>query len=141
MKCDSCGSEVAVYELFQRSYRLYAYLCRTCRKGFLAHHFDLNLEIYKMEELSMKEEEGLIFITGLKAEPRVFDFKINRDIDSVIVCEKDYPLGELANSKGHIFAAYSEKARKRLCRKLGLPIDTQESKLAEEVAAKWKTAK
>ncbi len=65
MLCATCGDDVKVYELFPRSYRLYAYMCRGCMQGFLAHHFDLDLEIYQMDKLEMQVDGDLMFITGL----------------------------------------------------------------------------
>ncbi|MFQ5800144.1 MAG: hypothetical protein ACE5HH_00290 [Candidatus Hydrothermarchaeales archaeon] len=141
MRCESCGSEVAVYELYPRSYRLYIYLCRSCRKGFLAHHFDLNLEIYQMDEVMMKENGKIIFVTGLKAEPRVFDFEVGRDVDSVVVADKDIALGELALGEGYILAPYSEKAAKRLRRLLELSPDASIDKVTKRVEKAWEAAR
>jgi len=141
MRCESCGTQVAVYELFPRSYRLYIYLCKSCRKGFLAHHFDLNLEIYQMEEVEMKEDGELVFITGLKTEPRVFDFKVTKDIQSVIVANGDVALGELALETPLIFASYSDKASKRLCRLLGLTQGSSPAEVTERIFKKWERAK
>lgn len=141
MRCESCGNEVAVYELYPRSYRLYVYLCMSCERGFLAHHFDLNLEIYQMEEVAMKQNERLIFITGLKSEPRVFDFEVEKTFDSVIVADKDVALGEIALKDEGVFAPYSEKAIKRLARLLGLPQGTDIKRISKKVIESWEQAK
>ncbi|RMF89891.1 MAG: hypothetical protein D6733_05295 [Methanobacteriota archaeon] len=140
MICDSCGHEITVYELYLRSYRLYVYLCRSCRKGFLAHHFDLNLEIYQMEEVGMKEKDGLVFITGLSTEPRVFDFKVDRSVESVVVADGEVVLGELALGEKPLFAPYSERSKKRLQRLLGLQ-EADGKMILEKVVAAWEQAK
>lgn len=141
MRCDFCQGEITVYELYLRSYRLYIYLCRECKKGFLAHHFDLNLEIYQMDEVGMKEKGGLIFITGLKAEPRVFEFKVGRDVDVVVVCDEKDVLGELSLAPPGVLAPYSNKTMKRMCRLLGLPLDSDIESITAEVVKLWKTEK
>ncbi len=140
MRCDFCQGEITVYELYLRSYRLYIYLCRKCKKGFLAHHFDLNLEIYQMDEVGMKENGGLIFITGLKAEPRVFDFKVGRGVDVVVVCDERDVLAELSVGRENVLAPYSDKTRKRMCRLLGLPLDSSVDDITAEVVEVWKSA-
>jgi hypothetical protein len=140
MRCESCGAEIVVYELYPRSYRLYIYLCRACQKGFIAHHFDLNLEIYQMDEVDMREKGNLIFITGLKAEPRVFDFKVKRDVDSIIVADHKQALGELALGEKLIFAPYSDKALKRLGRLLKTPSQDL-SEVTKKIVEVWERAK
>jgi hypothetical protein len=141
MQCDSCGGDVTVYELYPRSYRLYIYLCKSCRKGFLAHHFDLNLEIYQMEEVEMKQKGDLIFITGLKVEPRVFDFGVGKDIDSIIVADEKVALGELALKNGGIFAPYSDRSLKRLRRLLKLSPDSSISEITKKIGEIWEASK
>jgi hypothetical protein len=143
MKCRECNSEITVYELYPRSYRLYIYLCKHCRHGFLAHHFDLNLEGYQMEEVSMKKCDNLIFLSGLKVEPRVFDFKLNRELEAIIVVDDDIALGELARGERYIYASYSPKAMKRLCRYLGYNSECgewDEKALAEKIGKMWEAA-
>jgi len=136
MKCELCGGEITLYELYPRSYRLYAYICLSCRKGFLAHHFDIDLEIYRMDEVSLSEGDGLLFITGLKAEPRVFEYRVERDAEAVIVADEAGALGELAPEK-RLFAPYSEKAMRRIKRLLRLPESAESEEVAEEVAERW----
>jgi len=117
MRCRTCEGEAVVYELFPRSYRLYVYACLSCREGFLAHHFDVDLEIYKLKDVEVRQNGSLVFISGLKAEPRVFDFKVNEKESVVVIADREIALGELALKK-KIFASYSEKALKRLRRHL-----------------------
>jgi|GEM_PF-2444193 len=119
MRCRTCKGEAAVYELFPRSYRLYIYACLNCEKGFLAHHFDIDLEMYKLMDVEIKQKGELVFIHGLKAEPRVFDFKVNEKESVAVIADREIALGELALKK-KIFASYSEKALKRLRRHLKL---------------------
>ncbi len=143
MKCEECGSEITVYELYPRSYRLYIYLCKECRQGFLAHHFDLDLEIYQMEKVDMMQSGNLIFLSRLKVEPRVFDYKLERELDAVIVADDEVALGELVKNDIYIYAPYSPKTRKRLCRHLKEP-DCEEwtkDELAVEVGKAWEKAK
>jgi hypothetical protein len=141
MQCDSCGGDVTVYELYPRSYRLYIYMCKTCRKGFLAHHFDLNLEIYQMEEVEMKQKGKIMFITGLKVEPRVFDFAVGKDVDSIIVADEKVALGEFALKNGGIFAPYSERSLKRLRRLLKLSPDSSNDEIRKKIWENWEAAK
>jgi hypothetical protein len=141
MRCDSCDGEVTVYELYPRSYRLYVYICQKCKKGFLAHHFDLNLEIYQMDDVGMKENGKLIFITGLKTEPRVFDFEVSKDAESIVVADRDIALGELAIGDKYIFAPYSDKAAKRLRRLLEISSDSTISEMTEKISEAWEAAK
>jgi hypothetical protein len=141
MRCESCEKEVVVYELYPRSYRLYAYLCNNCRKGFLAHHFDLNLEIYQMEDLAMKQNGKLLFITGLKVEPRVFDFNLGKNVDTIIVADDEMALGELAKPKDYIFAPYSDKAMRRIRRLLRLSKETSVKEVTEKVSQSWEKSK
>jgi hypothetical protein len=132
MKC-KCGGEFKVYELFQRSHRLYAYVCK-CNNAFLAHHFDIGLGIYKMKDLKVKRSGDIIFLTGLSIEPRVFDFKI-RDGEVVVVADETHALGELA-LRGYVYSPYSEKKLKTICRRLNC--DPKE--VAMKLAEKWKRA-
>jgi hypothetical protein len=143
MKCEQCGTEIAVYELYPRSYRLYIYLCEQCKQGFLAHHFDLDLEIYQMERVSMKRAGDLLFLSGLKVEPRVFDFKLDRELDAIVVADDEVAFGELARNDRYVYASYSPKALKRLCRHLGEPdcAEWNEDALAEEIGKMWESAK
>jgi hypothetical protein len=141
MRCETCGNEVVVYELYPRSYRLYIYLCKKCTKGFLAHHFDLNLEIYQMDNLQMKKNGDIVFITGLKAEPRVYDFKVSKDVDSIIVADDEIALGELAITEEPIFEPYSEKAMKRLHRLLNLAPNIDKTLITKKILEKWRAAK
>lgn len=124
MKCETCKGEAVVYELFPRSYRLYVYACLKCEQGFLAHHFDIDLEIYKLKDLEVKQNGSLVFISGLKAEPRVFDFKVNEKETVVVIADKEVALGEVALKK-KLFAGYSERALKRLRRHLKLANATE----------------
>ena len=119
MKCSKCGSEIAVYELYQRSYRLYVYLCKRCEKGFLAHHFDIDLDIFRLQDVTMRKGNGLIFIRGLKVEPRVFDFKVDRNKDATVVADEKDALGELVKASTYIYAPYNPKTHRRVCRILG----------------------
>jgi hypothetical protein len=121
MRCEECGGEITVYELYPRSYRLYIYLCKKCREGFLAHHFDLDLEIYQMEKVNMKQVGNLLFLHRLKVEPRVFDFKLERGLDAIVVADESVALGELVKNDIYLYASYSPKTKKRLCRHLGEP--------------------
>lgn len=141
MKCDKCDSEITVYDLYQRSYRLYIYMCKTCKNGFLAHHFDTKLEIYQLDEVSMKRSEKLIFLTGLKAEPRIFDFKLERDLDSIIVADEEIALGELVKNKEYMFALYSKKAIKRLCRILGCESEREINSIKDKIIGEWEASK
>jgi hypothetical protein len=143
MKCEACGDEITVYELYPRSYRLYIYMCKKCREGFLAHHFDLDLEIYQMEKVSMKQSGNLIFLSRLKVEPRVFDFELERGLDAVIVADESVALGELVKNDKYLYAPYSPKATKRLCRHLKEPDcgELSKDKLAEKVGVAWEKAK
>ncbi len=93
-----------------------------------------------MEEVEMKNEGALIFITGLKVEPRVFDFKVGKDVDSVIVADKDVALGELAILDDFLFAPYSDRAVKRLRRILKLQRDTGIDEMERNVVKRWKKA-
>ncbi|MFQ5887806.1 MAG: hypothetical protein ACE5HY_03825, partial [Candidatus Hydrothermarchaeales archaeon] len=120
---------------------LYICLCKQCEKGFLAHHFDTNLEIYRLKDVSMKRSENLIFLTGLKVEPRVFDFKLERDLESIIVADEDVALGELAKDGQYIFAPYSKKAIKRLCQILGCEPEKDINYLTERIVAEWEASK
>jgi hypothetical protein len=140
MKCAKCGRGVTVYELFPRSHRLYAYLCGSCNKAFLAHHFDLNLDIYRMQDLGIRRSNGLIFLTGLKVEPRVFDFKVDRGVDAVIVANEKTALGELVKTDRYIYAPYSKKALKVLCRHLKED-KCDISRVTEKVAERWEKSK
>ncbi len=143
MKCSQCGSEITVYELYPRSYRLYIYLCKECREGFLAHHFDLDLEIYQMEKVKMKQSGKLFFLYRLKVEPRVFDFTLDRELDAIVVADAEVALGELVKNEGYFYASYSPKALKRLCRHLGEPDcgEWNKDELAEKVGRVWEKAK
>jgi len=142
MEC-SCGKEYTVYDLFPRSYRLYVYLCGDCKKGFLAHHFDLNLDIYNLKEVRAKRFDGMIFITGLELDPRVFEFEVKAKDGkkAVVVADEKIALGELAeDGKEHIFASYSRKSEMRLNDLLkNAKIDGKST--AERVAAAWSKAK
>lgn len=138
MKCRECSGEITVYELYPRSYRLYIYLCKHCKNGFLAHHFDLDLEIYQMEKVWMKRSDNLLFLSGLKVEPRVFDFQLDRDADAIIVVDDAVALGELVKDGRYIYAPYSPKATKRLCRHLGCV--ENEKALAEKIGKAWEAA-
>jgi hypothetical protein len=111
--------------------------------GFLAHHFDLNLEIYQMEKVNMKRSGDLIFLSRLKVEPRVFDFKLDRGLDAVVVADDEVALGELVKNDKYFYASYSPKAKKRLCRHMGEPDCAQwdEDTLAQKVGEMWGTAK
>jgi len=141
MKCSRCGSEITVYDLYPRSYRLYIYLCRRCRAGFLAHHFDVNLDIYQMSEIKMKENGDLIFLTGLKVEPRVFDFKLSRELDAIVVADETASLGELAKTDKYVYAPYSQKALKRVCMHTRLEQGSSLEQLAEKVGEAWEAAR
>ncbi len=140
MKC-SCGREYTVYDLFPRSYRLYVYLCSNCMRGFLAHHFDLNLDIYNLGEVGAKRFDGILFITGLKLDPRVFEFKIEgSDKEAVVLADEKNALGEFVEDGRHIFAPYSWKTEKRvneLLDKAGL----KGGSTADRVAIAWRQAK
>jgi hypothetical protein len=141
MKCDTCGGPVTVYELFQRSYRLYAYACHQCRTASLTHHFDLDLEIYQIQDLGLRYKGDLVFITGLKAEPRVFDFKVEKGLEAVVVGDRSTALGELAMSEGGwIFAPYSPRVRRRLLRLLGEK-EMDDGALSERVGREFEGAK
>ncbi len=138
MEC-TCGREYTVYDLFPRSYRLYVYLCRDCMKGFLAHHFDLDLDIYNLTEVEAKRFDKMIFITGLKLDPRVFEFKIESDDekDALVVVDEKIALGELVeNGEGHLFAPYSWKAEKRI-NSLLEKSHIEGGSTAERVAIAW----
>jgi hypothetical protein len=143
MKCETCGDEITVYELYPRSYRLYIYMCKKCREGFLAHHFDLDLEIYQMEKVKMKHMGMLFFLYGLKVEPRVFDFELERGLDAIVVADSEVALGELVKNDKYFYASYSPKATKRLCRHLGGPDCGEWSKdeMAAKVGELWGKAK
>jgi hypothetical protein len=93
-----------------------------------------------MVEVEMRKNGDLIFITGLKAEPRVFDFEVGKEVDSVIVADKEVALGELALLKDIIFAQYSDRAVKRLRRILKLSSDTGIDELGRTVVKRWKKA-
>jgi len=123
MKCSKCGSDITIYELYQRSYRLYVYMCKHCEKGFLAHHFDIDLDIFRLQDVTMMKGDGLIFIQGLKVEPRVFDFKVDRDKDAIVVVDEKEALGELVKASVYIYAAYNPKTHRRMCRILGCKAD------------------
>ncbi|MEE9594447.1 MAG: hypothetical protein V3V92_03510 [Candidatus Hydrothermarchaeales archaeon] len=142
MEC-SCGREYTVYDLFPRSYRLYIYLCDDCMKGFLAHHFDTNLDIYNLKEVDAKRFDGMIFIMGLELDPRVFEFEIEKEDDkeAVVVVDERSALGELVeNGEKYLFAPYSWKAEKRLSELLK-NAGIEGSSTAERVAVAWKRAK
>lgn len=141
MRCDKCNEEITVYDLYPRSYRLYIYLCKDCKTGFLAHHFDTNLEIYQMRDVSMKRSKNLIFLTGLNVEPRVFDFKLKREQESIIVADENEALGELAKGRGYIFAPYSDKAVKKLCRILGCEEKKDINYLKDIIVSEWEESK
>ena len=143
MKCETCGSEITVYELYPRSYRLYIYLCKKCREGFLAHHFDLDLEIYQMEKVKMKQNGKLFFLYRLKFEPRVFDFKLENGPGAIVVADDEISLGELVKNDNYHYAPYSPKAIKRLCRHLGDSeyVNLDENELALKVGKAWESAK
>lgn len=143
MKCETCGDEIAVYELYPRSYRLYIYMCKKCSEGFLAHHFDLDLEIYQMDKVKMKQAGKLFFLYRLKVEPRVFDFELERGLDAIVVADDDIALGELVKNDKYFYAPYSPKATKRLCRHMKEPDCGKLSKdeLAEHVGRAWEKAK
>ncbi|MEE8167838.1 MAG: hypothetical protein V3T58_03065 [Candidatus Hydrothermarchaeales archaeon] len=142
MKC-ACGREYTVYDLFPRSYRLYVYFCSDCMSGFLAHHFDLNLEIYNLGEVGAKRFDGILFITGLKLDPRVFEFGIEgNEKEAVVVVDDKNALGELAedgNGK-YVFAPYSEKTEKRL-KELLNKAKIEEESLVDGVVAAWRKAR
>jgi ribosomal protein S27AE len=140
MRCGKCGSTIIQYELFPRSYRLYVYFCNECDRAFLAHHFDLDLEIYRMQDLEVKRSNGLIFLTGLKAEPRVFDFKVDRGEDVVIVADENTALGELVIGGRYLYAPYSDKALKILCRHLRED-NCDISTVTEKVVKIWEALK
>jgi len=123
MKCSKCGSDITIYELYQRSYRLYVYMCKHCEKGFLAHHFDIDLDIFRLQDVTMMKGDGLIFIQGLKVEPRVFDFKVDRNEDAIVVADEEDALGELVKASAYIYAAYTPKTHRRMCRILGCKAD------------------
>lgn len=140
MKCDACSGPVTVYELFQRSYRLYVYVCHKCKTASLAHHFDLDLEIYQMQELGLKYNGGLVFITGMKVEPRVFDFNVDKDLEAVVVGDRTTVLGELVKTGGgYLFAPYSPRMRRRLLRVLGEK-RLDELALSEKVGKEYEKA-
>ncbi len=133
MRCERCGNPIAIYELYPRSYRLYMYVCTNCKIASLAHHFDLELDIYHIEDekLRVKKREGLVFVEGLEVEPRVFGFSVE-DGKAIVVGDETSALGELAyTQEGVKFAPYSERAKRKLIRLLGLK-DAQE----EEIAAR-----
>jgi len=138
MDCEFCGNKIIQYGLFPRSYRLYIYFCKRCLRAFLAHHFDLNLEIYRIQDLDVKKNGELFFFSGLKVEPRVFDFKVDRSIDAVIVAYKNDVLGELAKTDGYIYAPYSRKALNTLCRYLKEKCDI--GIVTKKVAELWERA-
>lgn len=133
MMCKTCGEPIAIYELYPRSYRLYMYVCTRCKKASLAHHFDLELDIYHIEDkkLRVKKRERLVFVEGLEVEPRVFGSSVESG-KAIVVGDETSALGELAyTEKGIIFAPYSERAKRKLSRLLGLK-NAQE----DEIAAK-----
>lgn len=131
MICESCGEEAKVYELFPRSYRLYVYACLKCRKAFLVHHFDIDLEIYKLKDLELTElGDKLYAISGLETEPKVFGFEIANNEDVALIVDDERALGEFALNK-KIFAAYDRKAIKRISRHLKLNADSDKSKKEE----------
>lgn len=144
MRCSECEQNMVVYDLHPRSYRLYIYLCRRCKRGFLAHHFDVNLEIFRLGDVSMKQVDGLTFITGLKVEPRVFEFGVDRSKDAIVISSEDVALGELAKTDTYVYASYNPKAKKKICRVLGCEnacIDKCKSDcLAEKVGEAWEKA-
>lgn len=143
MRCSACGSPVASYELYPRSYRLYIYACHRCRWAKLAHNFDVELDIVPLKELRISESDGLFFISGLEVEPRVFNFEVTEG-EAVIVADAELALGELVNTgKGYAFASYSPRARLRLCRLLKLEDcdGVTESRLAEILAKKLEEAR
>ncbi len=138
MRC-TCGRDYLVYELTPRSYRLYAYLCPDCMNGFLAHHFDIDLEKFNLGEIVGKRTSRLIFISGLRIDPRVFDFEIGDVGEAVVVADLDIALGELAVRDGEYrFAPYSERAETRLMDLLGA---RDEGELASKIAREWRKAK
>ncbi len=138
MRC-ACGRDYLVYELLPRSYRLYAYLCPDCMNGFLAHHFDIDLEKFNLGEIAAKRTNRLIFISGLRIDPRVFDFEIEGEGEAIVVADVDIALGELAVVNGEYhFAPYSERAEVRLKDLLGI---VEEGELASKVALEWRKAK
>ncbi|MBU2559887.1 hypothetical protein KKA03_03240 [archaeon] len=118
-------------------------MCKKCREGFLAHHFDLDLEIYQMEKVTMKQSGNLIFMSRLKVEPRVFDFTLERGLDAIIVADSEVALGELVKNDEYIYATYSPKATKRMCRHLGESDcgEWSKSEMAEQVGKEWESAK
>ncbi len=135
MRCDLCGKPIAIYELYPRSYRLYMYLCHNCRKASLAHHFDLELDIYHIEDerLKVRKKDNLTFVEGLEVEPRVFGFKIEKEGKAVVVGDKESALGELAIQGSKVsFAPYSERARKRILRLLSSE-EMNDDELAEKL--------
>jgi hypothetical protein len=116
MECP-CGREYTVYDLFPRSNRLYIYLCSGCMKGFLAHHFDLNLDIFNLKDVYARKFRGIIFISGLELDPRVFEFEVDADPrkEVIIVADEKNALGELVeNGEKYLFASYSCKGKRRL---------------------------
>lgn len=139
MRCETCGSDAIVYELFPRSYRLYVYACLKCRKAFLVHHFDIDLEIYKLKDLELSEIGNELYaISGLETDPKVFGFEIGEDEEVVLVVDKEKALGELAMNK-KIFAPYDKKSIKRISRYLGLNSDLSMEKREKEIASLlWK---
>lgn len=94
-----------------------------------------------MEKVSMKQSDSLFFLSGLKVEPRVFDFRLDRELEAVVVVDDDIALGELAKTDRYIYAPYSPKATKRLCRHLEYLEGVENEKaLAEKIGKTWEAA-
>ena len=65
----------------------------------------------------------MLFIHGLKVEPRVFDFNVDRNKDAIVVADEKDALGELVKANTYIYAPYSSKVHKKVCRILGCETD------------------
>ena len=85
----------------------------------------------------MKQKDGLIFITGLKAEPRVFDFNVDKESAVVIVADEKNALGELALTKQPVFAPYSNKALRTVKRFTGLSLESDPGAVSEKISKLW----
>lgn len=92
-----------------------------------------------MEKVSMKRSGNLFFLSGLKVEPRVFDFTLDREQESIVVVDDDVALGELVKNERYIYAPYSPKALKRLYRHLECA-EWNENVLAEKIGKTWEAA-
>ena len=143
MNCAECGSEIVFYCMEQRCSHLYLYLCEGCMSAFLAHHFDLDLECYRLGGLEVTRSGKLFFVHGLELEPRVFDFELEGVEEVLIVADTEQVLGELVLGKG-IFAPYSERAKRRLQRHLDCDDGCAKSYdltcLAKRVEELWKNS-